>query len=86
MIKAKRDDILTPLSAVSGIIERRLHATDPVERADRAGRTEPLLPGDRHRDQITARTALSAAARQSDYGRRAQAGRHPARPCRTAPI
>jgi DNA polymerase-3 subunit beta len=60
MIKAKRDDILTPLSAVSGIIERR-HTLPILSNVliEQAGQNLSFLATDIE-IQITARTALSA--------------------------
>jgi len=61
MIKAKRDDILTPLSAVSGIIERR-HTLPILSNVliEQAGQNLSFLATDIE-IQITARTALSAS-------------------------
>jgi DNA polymerase-3 subunit beta len=61
MIKAKRDDILTPLSAVSGIIERR-HTLPILSNVliEHAGQNLSFLATDIE-IQITARTALPAA-------------------------
>jgi len=61
MIKAKRDDILTPLSAVSGIIERR-HTLPILSNVliEHAGQNLSFLATDIE-IQITARTALSAS-------------------------
>jgi DNA polymerase-3 subunit beta len=60
MIKAKRDDILTPLSAVSGIIERR-HTLPILSNVliEQAGQNLSFLATDIE-IQITARSALSA--------------------------
>ena len=60
MIKAKRDDILTPLSAVSGIIERR-HTLPILSNVliEQAGQNLSFLATDIE-IQITARTALPA--------------------------
>ncbi len=60
MIKAKRDDILTPLSAVSGIIERR-HTLPILSNVliEQVGQNLSFLATDIE-IQITARTALSA--------------------------
>jgi DNA polymerase III subunit beta len=60
MIKAKRDDILTPLSAVSGIIERR-HTLPILSNVliEQAGQNLSFLATDIE-IQITARTALLA--------------------------
>jgi DNA polymerase-3 subunit beta len=62
MIKAKRDDILTPLSAVSGIIERR-HTLPILSNVliEHAGQNLSFLATDIE-IQITARTALSAGS------------------------
>ena len=61
MIKAKRDDILTPLSAVSGIIERR-HTLPILSNVliERTGQYLSFLATDIE-IQITARTALQAS-------------------------
>src|SRR3954469_24644171 len=61
MIKAKRDDILTPLSAVSGIIERR-HTLPILSNVliEQAGQTLAFLATDIE-IQITARTPLQAS-------------------------
>jgi len=60
MIKAKRDDILTPLSAVSGIIERR-HTLPILSNVliEQAGQNLSFLATDIE-IQITARTPLQA--------------------------
>src|ERR1041384_6845685 len=60
MIKAKRDDILTPLSAVSGIIERR-HTLPILSNVliEQTGQTLAFLATDIE-IQITARTPLQA--------------------------
>jgi len=62
MIKAKRDDILTPLSAVSGIIERR-HTLPILSNVliEQTGQNLSFLATDIE-IQITARTALSAGS------------------------
>jgi len=62
MIKAKRDDILTPLSAVSGIIERR-HTLPILSNVliEQTGQNLSFLATDIE-IQITARTALSASS------------------------
>ena len=62
MIKAKRDDILTPLSAVSGIIERR-HTLPILSNVliEQAGQNLSFLATDIE-IQITARTALPAGS------------------------
>jgi DNA polymerase-3 subunit beta len=61
MIKAKRDDILTPLSAVSGIIERR-HTLPILSNVliEQTGQNLSFLATDIE-IQITARTALQAS-------------------------
>jgi DNA polymerase-3 subunit beta len=76
MIKAKRDDILTPLSAVSGIIERR-HTLPILSNVliEQAGQNLSFLATDIE-IQITARTALSARVSWSTS----------CEPCRTAPM
>ena len=60
MIKAKRDDILNPLSAVSGIIERR-HTLPILSNVliEQAGQNLAFLATDIE-IQITARTPLQA--------------------------
>jgi len=62
MIKAKRDDILTPLSAVSGIIERR-HTLPILSNVliEQTGQNLSFLATDIE-IQITAHTALSAGS------------------------